>query len=278
MSVIQKVFEGNRAITSEDILQLNGMLFDHYKKSPNVISIPKENVLFVGDLHGELTSLLKIKDIFLKSHSYLVFLGDYADRGPAQIETINLVSSLVLKFPDRVTMLRGNHESESVASIYGFRDVIKANYSDDIFHSYCDMFSVLPLAGSNPSSVFACHGGVPRSVQSLKQIKDIDRFNREFIDSTAFQLMWNDPAEGEFYFNPNPRGGKSLVFGELAFNEFMDSLNYRLMIRAHEVYQDGVKLFFNGRLVSVFSASYMGRVTPKIVHLDKNLKVQQVKI
>jgi protein phosphatase len=278
MSVVESVLKGNHKPKAEEVINLNEMVRDYYNRSPNVISTPKEDVIYVGDLHGDLDSLLKVKEIFLRSTSNLVFLGDYADRGPAQIETVNLVFALLLSYPKRVTVLRGNHETENIASKYGFKDVVTTAYSNDIFESYCDAFSVLPLVAASSGTTFACHGGVPRGVTSIDQIKRIDRFKRNLDEPIPFQLIWNDPSDGDFTFNPNIRGGRSLVFGERAFNEFMEDLNFQLMIRAHQVYPEGIKLYFNGRLVSVFSASYMGRVKPKIVHLGNSLKVHHISL
>jgi hypothetical protein len=273
LEVVDRILDGEFDVGSEDIFYLNKKITEYYADTPNVVSIPRENLVFVGDLHGELEQLLKIKRIFLKSDSHFVFLGDYADRGPDQIETTNLVFSLLLKYPYRATLLRGNHESESVASRYGFRDAVERKFSHELFESYCDAFSGLPLVAHHPGFIFACHGGVPRNVTSIEQIKQINRRNREFEDPISFQLVWNDPSEGEFKFSPSMRGGNALVFGELAFNEFMDALNYKIMIRAHEAYHDGIKFYYGDRLISVFSASYRGQVTPKILHLGKNLKV-----
>jgi diadenosine tetraphosphatase ApaH/serine/threonine PP2A family protein phosphatase len=278
LDIVDGILDGNFDSTSEDIFYLNRRVSEYYFDKPNIVSIPKEDVIFVGDLHGELEQLLRIKRIFLKSDSYFVFLGDYADRGPSQIETTNLVFSLLLKYPYRVTLLRGNHESESVASRYGFRDAVERKYSHELFESYCDVFSTLPLVANNAGFIFACHGGVPRNVTSIDQIKKIDRFHREFEDPISFQLVWNDPSEGDFQFSPSMRGGRALVFGETAFNDFMDALNYKIMIRAHEAYREGVNFFFNDRLISVFSASYRGQVTPRILHIGKNLKTNPINL
>lgn len=41
---------------------------------------------------------------------YLIFLGDYADRGPKGVEVIDSVEELIGKYPGRLIALRGNHE------------------------------------------------------------------------------------------------------------------------------------------------------------------------
>ncbi len=279
MKLVKDVLSGKKDISAENVKQLVGMTCDLYDSQPNVVEIPGRRVLFVGDLHGDLDSTLAVRDYFLKSKDYsMIFLGDYGDRGPAQVETFNLVMALTLQFPDRVVMLRGNHESDEVATRYGFYMDISRKYSHSMYEHYLNVFAVLPLAGFSTNGVFCCHGGIPENVNSLGQILAIDRCFPNFPDDIAYQMVWNDPKDRDFDFRPSCRGKRMKYFGQVAFDRFTADLGIELMLRAHEVFEEGLKSFFGGRLFSVFTATAGGTVKPKMARLKDDLKIRPVPI
>ncbi len=269
--------KGNMDIGSTEIEQLAGMVRDAYQNKPNVIETPSRNIFFVGDLHGELDSILGVQKLFQKytNHTF-IFLGDYADRGPAQIETVNLVFAIALSEPQRVILLRGNHESDEIARHYGFYHEVTRKFSSDLYSKYMEVYRVLPMAVHSPSAIFACHGGIPERVTTIEDIQRRNRNDLNFPDDILFQMAWNDPKDADFRFAANSRGMRVRSFGSIAFEEFLANLNVKLIFRAHEVFPEGIRTFFNGRLFSIFSASYHGVVSPKVIRLGGELNTESV--
>lgn len=279
MELVHSILKGKEKLSNDEIWQLSGMIQDHYISSPNVIDLSTDNVIFVGDLHGELKCIKAVQEYIAKyPKHHFVFLGDYADRGLKQIETFNLVMALTLAYPERVVMLRGNHESDSIAAKYGFYNAVTRAYSFDIFKHYSRVFEVLPIAVYKEATLFACHGGIPENVTSIAEIQGRNRRHPDFPDDILFQIVWNDPRDKDFEFRSNSRSERARLYGKSAFTKFMENINARVMFRAHEVVVNGYQTFFDGRLVSVFSASYNARVQPKIVRLCKDFTIEPLEL
>lgn len=126
-----------------------------------------------------------------------LFLGDYVDRGKQSLETICLLLSYKIKYPENFFILRGNHEYASINRIYGFYDECKCflladstcipnialikfgtgkrRYNIKLWKTFTDCFNCLPIAAIIDEKIFCMHGGLSPDLQSMEQIRRVMR-------------------------------------------------------------------------------------------------------
>lgn len=212
-----------------------------------------------GDIHGQYTDLLRLFEYgkFPPDSNYL-FLGDYVDRGKQGIETICLLLAYKIKYPDNFFLLRGNHECASINRIYGFYDECKRRFSVRLWKIFTDCFNCLPVAAVVDDKIFCMHGGLSPDMQSLDEIRAIERPTDVPDQGLLCDLLWADPDKDIKGWGENDRG-VSFTFGADKVAEFLKKHDLDLICRAHQVVEDGYEFFAERQLVTIFSApNYCG--------------------
>lgn len=211
-------------------------------------------VTLCGDIHGQFYDL---KELFhvgadVPETNYL-FMGDFVDRGLYSVETFLLLLALKVRYPDRITLIRGNHESRQITQVYGFYDECLRKYGSANVWRYCtEIFDYLGLSALIDDTIFAVHGGLSPAISTLDEIRLIDRKQEVPHDGAMCDLMWSDPEEIEGW-NLSPRGA-GYLFGGNVVEQFNHANGLELICRAHQLVMEGYKYMFDQKLVTVWSA------------------------
>ena len=100
--------------------KLCDMVCDLLSEESNVQPVSSP-VTVCGDIHGQFYDL---EELFRTGgqvpDTNYIFMGDFVDRGHYSLETFTRLLTLKAKWPDRITLLRGNHESRQITQVYGF--------------------------------------------------------------------------------------------------------------------------------------------------------------
>lgn len=226
-----------------------------FAKEDNLVKLQAPLVV-VGDIHGQYYDLLKLFDLAgpPPQNSYL-FLGDYVNRGHHSVETIELLFVLKLRYPNRITMLRGNHECRQVTQIYGFFDEVNKKYGNSNPHTWItDVFDYLPLGALINDKVVAFHAGIGPSLQTLDQLTTLNRIREVPTEGLITDLMWSDPDDNTADWGVNPRGA-GYLFGSNAMKQFAHKNNVELLVRSHQLVNEGFKYSFpEENVLTVWSA------------------------
>lgn len=227
-----------------------------------------------GDIHGQFEDFIaQLKSIGIPPEQSYLFLGDYVDRGKRSLETICLMFAFKVKYPEHIFLLRGNHECASINRIYGFYDECKRRYNIKIWKTFTDVFNCLPLAAIVENTIFCMHGGLS---PDLLDPRDLNKFDRPMDipnKGVLCDLLWSDPDPDIVGFGDNDRG-VSFTFGANEVSKFLKRNNLSLIVRAHQVVEDGYEFFCKRKMVTLFTApNYCGEFdnAAAILSVSENL-------
>jgi len=212
-----------------------------------------------------------------------------------------------LLYPDKIFMLRGNHEFVDQNTMEGdetdlyFRPQVEQEYGKadaaEIVDEANKMFCYLPLAAVIDNSIFCVHGGIPRAL-SEKEFSKGD-FLEQVIgtirrpinawwtmdDARVFDLVYADPASARDEikkkkdvvlpgFVSGKRGDEHVMWTREATRKFFRRTGLTHIIRAHESNETGVSIQHSGRVFTVFSSSGYNEDTGAAAVLVHNEKLQ----
>ncbi|MFH0898646.1 MAG: metallophosphoesterase family protein, partial [bacterium] len=192
---------------------------------------PEDEICLIGDLHGSLHALLVTllnlafdpkkyinNNFSLKNNFYLVFLGDYIDRGHYGTEV--WFTLMLLKLApgnwDKVILIRGNHENRDMATQGGFNQELTQKFKNRWYHYLLNLFLpclrrpsiIYTVFDYLPSTLFiqynqkmyqCCHGGLSQNYHPKDFLLSNKRFKR-INTNTAHDLCW-----GDFYYGQHPQ-------------------------------------------------------------------------
>jgi serine/threonine-protein phosphatase 5 len=233
---------------------------------PNIVLLaPRAAIRVVGDTHGQYQDLIEIfhRYGYPSAENPYLFNGDYVDRGSLGVEILASLIAWKLADDDCLFLNRGNHETETMNSLYGFEGECKGKYSAGVFDEVTKMFNALPLGHVIGKKVLVVHGGLffdqTITIESLQK-EDRDRQPPE--GGPLNDILWADPMEQNGYA-PSPRG-VTRTFGPDVTERFLARNGLELLIRSHQVQEDGYSVMHNGKCVTVFSApNYCGQMRNK---------------
>ena len=279
-----------------------GNLSKIFKDEPACVTIEDKPTVVVGDLHfnkdatsfinsyfGEKKGDLKTK---VEQGYNLVFLGDIIDRGfqaknggdynetdpemkksnaKWRLKTLEIIMDLKNKYPDKVTILSGNHENGGCGRS-NFKEELKTVYGEkegeEIFKAANDMFQNLPKCavlkqkdtnGKNINT-FLVHGSVPKTrgvdniVEDMSKLNNKEKYSLKGFDPNyyfnfirkdkipkcdAYTMLWNDyVGEEETKYNTARTGGYEddlyLTIGKKDLEKFKTANDIQRVISAHD--------------------------------------------
>eukprot|EP00628_Pelagophyceae_sp_CCMP2097_P000054 CAMPEP_0184093904 /NCGR_PEP_ID=MMETSP0974-20121125/8991_1 /TAXON_ID=483370 /ORGANISM="non described non described, Strain CCMP2097" /LENGTH=346 /DNA_ID=CAMNT_0026396683 /DNA_START=161 /DNA_END=1198 /DNA_ORIENTATION=+ len=261
-------------VPRKDVELLLRKMKDIFMSQPMMLELSAP-IKIVGDIHGQYKDLLRLFEVggWPQDSNYL-FLGDYVDRGPHGLESVLLLFCYKAKYRNSFFMLRGNHECAAINRIYGFCDECKRAYGLKLWKSFNDVFNCMPVAAVVDGKIFCVHGGLSPELRSLDQISKLRRPTDVPDSGMMCDFLWADPDRDTLGWAESERG-VSYTFGPDVVDDFLSAHDFDLLVRAHQVVEDGYEFFANKRqLVTLFSApNYCGEFdnAGAIMSIDETL-------
>lgn len=261
-------------LAEQDVATLCKLAQDIMVKENNVQPV-RCPVTVCGDTHGQFHDLMELFRIGGKPpYTNYLFMGDYVDRGYYSVETVSLLVCIKVRYPERITILRGNHESRQITQVYGFYDECVRKYgSANVWKLFTELFDFFPLTGLVETQIFCLHGGLSPQIDNLDHIMALDRVQEVPHEGPMCDLLWSDPDE-RCGWGVSPRGA-GYTFGQDISETFNQTCGLTLISRAHQLVMEGYNWCHDKSVVTIFSApNYCYRCGNQaaVMELDEHLE------
>jgi len=281
-------------LTNEELEKLTPHFF-FYKE----IDISNKKVFVIGDLHQDKISLFAILKAtkFFEQEVILFFLGDYIDRGK-NIFMVNILLTLKKEYPNRIYLLKGNHEivennisipqQDETSFFYRLEqfskiDKFKDKITPKLIKTYKNIFVSLPyciILKQGNIKLLLTHGLIPRinlDTGYIDNFEDIFYKTSPIAKAYIQDFLWNDIGKKHYSSKTRYEVSQDEILA------FLEKYNFDYIIRAHQNFKEGFKV--NDRVITIFSNggidyknnknqnSHYQNITPTILDLT-NEKIE----
>ena len=226
------------------------------------LQIP-ENLVVIGDIHGDLESLYKILDeinfkIFLANKdNKIIFLGDYIDRGTNSVAVLYTICKLKQMYPNSVILMRGNHEASEDFPFQShdlpqkIKEYFGSDKNDAVYSLVLSFFRELPVMTIIEDQLLIVHGGLqPHVNESNEDMCFPSSRNNTLL--LLEDILWNDPrvlGNREWERSRRPYGKH---FGVTTTQKWLKITHTKALVRGHEPC-NGFRIDHDGMILTLFS-------------------------
>lgn len=241
-----------------------------------MVMIMEPPLIIVGGIFAHFYDLLSIFEQYgyPPEHKYL-FLGDFIGKGKENIETITLLLCLKVQHPSSIFFIRGYHELSFVNENDGFKAEVLKRFDLELYNDFNILFDYFPLAAIIGSKILCINSGISKEMTSIDQVSVTVRPCEITKSSNIYQFLSNIPDHSvDSWLDTHD----SLRFGLQSVKDFLNHNHIQMIIRSHDIVEEGYEFPFNGdeSFLTISSMpSYKNKEEKNgcILELDSTLKI-----